>query len=98
MHQNHFNSPYRFGVRNHRDVPENVLSGPATSFIVETILYDPKTDLQGYTGILKSTKTIYVVFRGSSSKLNWMADFEVTKREYDTYPECDCKVHHGFYD
>jgi hypothetical protein len=74
------------------------LSGPATNFIVDTILYDPKTDLQGYTGILKSTKTIYVVFRGSSSKLNWMADFEVTKREYDTYPECDCKVHHGFYD
>uniref|UniRef100_A0A6C0JYL3 Fungal lipase-type domain-containing protein n=1 Tax=viral metagenome TaxID=1070528 RepID=A0A6C0JYL3_9ZZZZ len=74
------------------------LSGPATSFIVDSILYDPKTDLQGYTGILKSTRTIYVVFRGSSSKLNWVADFEVTKRNYDTYPECECKVHRGFYD
>lgn len=74
------------------------LSGPITGFIVDSVLYDPKTDLQGYIGILKSTRTIYVVFRGSSSKLNWMADFEVTKRNYDTYPECDCKVHHGFYD
>jgi hypothetical protein len=74
------------------------LSGPATNFIVDGVLYDPKTDLQGYTGILKSTKTVYVVFRGSSSKLNWMADFEVTKRQYYTYPECECKVHNGFYD
>lgn len=74
------------------------LSGPATNFIVNNVLYDAKSDLQGYVGILKSTKTIYVVFRGSSSKLNWMADFEVTKRQYDTYPECKCKVHHGFYD
>jgi hypothetical protein len=73
------------------------LSGPATNFIVENELYDPKTDLQGYIGILKSTKTIYIVFRGSSSKLNWMADFEATKRNYDTYTECDCRVHHGFY-
>jgi hypothetical protein len=74
------------------------LSGPATNFIVDNILYDPKTDLQGYIGFLKSTKTIYVVFRGSSSKLNWMADFEATKRKYETYPECECDVHHGFYD
>lgn len=73
------------------------LSGPVTNFIVDSILYDPKTDLQGYTGILKSTKTIYIVFRGSSSKLNWMADFEVTKRNYETYPQCDCQVHNGFY-
>uniref|UniRef100_A0A6C0DV16 Fungal lipase-type domain-containing protein n=1 Tax=viral metagenome TaxID=1070528 RepID=A0A6C0DV16_9ZZZZ len=74
------------------------LSGPATNFIVENVLYEPKTDLQGYIGILKSTNTIYIVFRGSSSKLNWMADFEFTKREYDTYSDCECKVHHGFYD
>jgi hypothetical protein len=74
------------------------LSGPASGFIVENELYDPKTDLQGYIGILKSTKTIYVAFRGSSSKLNWMADFETTKRNYETYTECDCRVHHGFYE
>jgi len=74
------------------------LSGPASGFIVENELYDSKTDLEGYIGILKSTKTIYLAFRGSSSKLNWMADFETTKRNYETYTECDCRVHHGFYE
>jgi predicted lipase len=73
------------------------LSGPATDFIVSEILYDSETDLQGYVGILKSKSTIYVVFRGSSSKLNWKADFEIIRTNYYTYPECKCSVHSGFY-
>ena len=71
--------------------------GPAEGFVYKDTLYDEKTDLQGYIGTLASTKTIYVVFRGSSSTMNWLDDFEVRHVPYTTYPECDCKVHHGFY-
>ena len=75
-----------------------VLSGPSKGFQVSHILYDKKYDLQGYAGVLPSTKTVYIVFRGSSSVMNWLDDFEVMKIPYDTYPECiDCKVHDGFY-
>lgn len=71
------------------------LAGPATGFIVSDVLYDPKTDLQGYTGVLN--KSIFVAYRGSSSVLNWLSDFEVVKKPYLTYPECNCTVHKGFY-
>lgn len=73
------------------------LSGPAADFVYKDTLYDSSTDLQGFIGIIASTKTIYVVIRGSSSKMNWLDDLEVRKVEYTTYPECDCKVHNGFY-
>jgi predicted lipase len=29
--------------------------------------------------------------------MNWLDDFEVKQVPYDTYPECNCKVHYGFY-
>jgi len=73
------------------------LSGPATGFIVTNILYDKPTDLQGYIGLMTSTKTIYVVFRGSSSFLNWIDDLKIKKIPYDSYPSCNCTVHDGFY-
>ena len=73
------------------------VAGPASGFKVSTILYDPKTDLQGFTGVLGTSKTIYVVFRGSSSLLNWIDDAEIIKDPYLSYPECGCQVHHGFY-
>ena len=53
------------------------ITGPAKGFVYKDTLYDEKTDLQGYVGTLSSTKTIYVVFRGSSSTMNWLDDFEV---------------------
>ena len=74
-----------------------VLSGPAVGFIYKDTLYDIKTDLQGYIGTLPSTKSIYVAIRGSSSVMNWLSDFEVKQIPYTTYPECNCKVHNGFY-
>jgi hypothetical protein len=74
-----------------------VLSGPATGFVYKDTIYDAKTDLQGYIGTLESTKTIYVVLRGSSSTMNWLDDFEVKKISYTTHPECNCDVHNGFY-
>jgi predicted lipase len=73
------------------------IGGPAIGFAYKDMLYDAKTDLQGYIGVLTTTKTIYVVIRGSSSKMNWLDDFEVRKVDYTTYPECHCKVHNGFY-
>jgi hypothetical protein len=74
-----------------------ILSGPATGFTYKETLYDIKTDLQGYIGILPTTKSIYVVIRGSSSTMNWLDDFEVKLVPYNTFPECNCKVHYGFY-
>ena len=74
-----------------------VLSGLGTGFVYKDTLYDIKTDLQGYIGTLASTKSIYIVIRGSSSVMNWLDDFEVKQVPYTTYPECNCKVHNGFY-
>jgi len=73
------------------------LNGPVNDFIYKETIYDIKTDLQGYVGILPSTKSIYITLRGSSSLLNWIDDFEIKKVKYITYPECDCYVHKGFY-
>jgi hypothetical protein len=74
-----------------------VLSGPAKGFVVTGTIYDIPTDLQGYIGYLDSTKSIHIVLRGSSSILNWLDDFEVKQVPYDSWSECDCKVHNGFY-
>jgi len=73
------------------------LNGPAKGFEYKTTLYDSKTDLQGFIGVLSSVKSIYVVLRGSSSRRNWLEDFEARKVPYDSFPECNCSVHHGFY-
>jgi hypothetical protein len=73
------------------------LDGPVSDFLYKETIYDIKTDLQGYIGILPSTRSIYVVLRGSSSTMNWLDDFEVKQVPYTTYPECECNVHNGFY-
>ncbi len=72
-------------------------AGPVTGFEYKNTLYDPKTDIQGFVGILPSDKTIHVVLRGSSSTMNWLDDFEVRLVDYVTWPECNCQVHNGFY-
>jgi predicted lipase len=74
-----------------------MLGGDAQSVDIKKILYDVKTDLQGFIGVSSLYKQIYIVFRGSSSALNWMDDFEVKLVNYATFSECDCKVHSGFY-
>jgi hypothetical protein len=71
------------------------IDGPATGFKIEDILYDSKTDLQGYTGIMPSKQTIYLVFRGSASITNWEDDVEIL---LVPYKKCKgCYVHYGFY-
>ena len=77
--------------------PTMKLQGPANGFVVTGILHDIPTDLQGFIGYLDWTKTIHIVLRGSSSKLNWLDDFEVKQIDYITWPDCKCKVHDGFY-
>ena len=73
------------------------LAGPANDFQYYETLYDKSTDLQGYTGVIHETKQLYVVFRGSASITNWLDDAEVLQVPYNTFPECNCKVHTGFY-
>ena len=67
-----------------------ILGGPASGFVYKDTLYDIKTDLQGYIGTLATTKSIYVVLRGSSSTINWLDDFEIKQVPYTTYPDCNC--------
>ena len=74
-----------------------ILKEPISNFILTDILYDIKTDLQGYIGFIESTKSIYIVLRGSSSILNWLDDFEIKQVPYTTWIECNCNVHYGFY-
>ena len=79
------------------EYPNMILDGYATGFEYRDTLYDPHTDVQGYIGVMPSTKTVYVVIRGSSSIMNWLDDFEVSLVDYNTYPDCECHVHRGFY-
>jgi hypothetical protein len=73
------------------------IGGFASDFEVKSILYDRLTDLQGFIGILPSQETINVLIRGTSSIKNWIDDFEFRRVSYDTFPECNCSVHYGFY-
>jgi predicted lipase len=51
----------------------------------------------GFVGYLPSDKSIYVVFRGSSSIRNWITNLDAYKTPYTSYPACKCEVHKGFY-
>jgi len=73
------------------------LVGPAEGFVFVDTLHDPRTDLQGYIGYHPTKKFIGVVIRGSSSLINWLDDFQIRLVPYTTWPECECKVHNGFY-
>jgi hypothetical protein len=77
---------------------EHVFQGPTTGFEVTAPIYDARTDAQGYVGVLPSDKSIYVVFRGSGSTRNWIANLDAWKVDYTSFPECNCKVHKGFYE
>ena len=46
---------------------------------------------------MPSDKSIYVVFRGSSSIRNWITNLDAYKTPYTSYPACNCEVHKGFY-
>jgi len=60
---------------------------------VVTFLNDKETDLQAGITISEKRKAIYVIFRGSESKLDWWYDLQVGKDDIHK----DIKVHKGFY-
>ena len=75
------------------------LGGPALGFKVNLALFDAKSDLQGYTGVLTDKKQIFIALRGSSSVRNWIEDFEIKQIPYTSNNNAclGCKVHDGFY-
>ena len=74
-------------------------TGPTDGFVATYAINSDKTsgDVTGYIGYLPSTESIYVVYRGSSSISNWIADLDAFKVTYTSWPECNCEVHKGFY-
>lgn len=74
-----------------------VFKGPASGFKLLHTLFDSKTDVQGYIGVLDSDRSIYVVFRGSSTISNWIVNIDAVKTDYTSFPECKCQVHKGWY-
>jgi predicted lipase len=71
--------------------------GPTSGFKATKVIYDKKTDTNGYIGYHPSTSAIYVVFRGTQTLQNWITDLKFAKADYP-YPRCSgCEVHKGFY-
>lgn len=75
----------------------HVFKGPTTGFVVTDIISDTASDTEGYVGYLPSDKSIYVVYRGSSSIRNWISNLDAFKTSYTSFSECGCQVHKGFY-
>lgn len=71
--------------------------GPTTGFVATYVIFDSKLDTNGLIGYLPSDKSIYVAYRGSQSYRNWIANLDAVKTSYTSFPECNCKVHKGFY-
>lgn len=68
--------------------------GASAGFRYKATIHDEKTDTNGFIGVLD--EKIFVVYRGTSSKLDWMDDAEAWQDPAE-YSECkDCLIHHGF--
>lgn len=72
--------------------------GPTTGFIATLNFTDKQHDAAGLVGYLPSSQSIYVVYRGTTTAKNWLDDLDIYKKNYDTFPECKCEVHKGWYD
>lgn len=72
-------------------------SGVVAGFVPTKIISNLVDDVEGFVGYLPSDKSIYVAFRGSESIRNWITNLTVDKMNYNTFPECACQVHSGFY-
>ena len=70
-------------------------SAAAKGFVYTKTIYVNRDDTQGFVGYLPSDKSIYVVFRGSSSFTNWLTNLSAETTKY-WWSDCDCLVHEGF--
>jgi hypothetical protein len=80
------------------NIKAHTFKGPTTGFVVTDTIADIPNDTEGYIGYLPSDKSIYVVYRGSHSIRNWIANIDARKVNYTSFPECNCQVHKGFYE
>lgn len=72
--------------------------GVLSGFVATKVIYSGViSDTEGFVGYMPNSKSIYVVFRGSSSPQDIMTDIGIIRTNYDSYPECKCGVHVGFY-
>jgi len=55
-------------------------------------------DAQGYFGFDDSQRTIFVIFQGSASIQNWIANLQFYKLDYDYPGVSGARVHSGFYE
>ena len=70
-------------------------TGHAEGFNLTKYLYQEKLDVNGYIGYRETDSTIYVIFRGTQSFVNFYDDFDFITT---SYPGClHCSVHLGFY-
>ena len=68
-------------------------------FVVSNVIYNQQFDIEGYVGYLPSDEAIWIVFRGSYSKVNFYSDYDVFWVAYDDFGfQCvGCLVARGFY-
>eukprot|EP01039_Chlorochromonas_danica_P005439 gene5439-5987_t len=58
-------------------------------------IFSKAFDVQGLIGFIPSQKMIYIAFRGTTSLIDWLNDFDTI---LVPYPPCQgCEVHQGFY-
>ena len=74
-----------------------IFKGETAGFVVTKVINSEDTDTVGFIGFSNYMKKIYVVYRGSVSIENWLADMSYDQVRYTSYPRCDCYVHSGFY-
>ncbi|KAK9766759.1 hypothetical protein K7432_003920 [Basidiobolus ranarum] len=64
---------------------------------VKSYLVNDLTDMAGYIGVDDDNKNIYVVFRGSSNRDNWAANFDFLPTVYNYSDEVkNSMIHSGF--
>lgn len=79
----------------YRKLPRHNFSGYADTFNITKIINNVKHDSHGFIGYRPSDKTIYAVFRGTHSVVNFLDDLNFVTT---AYPYCTgCLVHFGFY-
>ena len=73
---------------------EQKFAGAVEGFVATKVIYNV---ISGYIGYLPSDKSIYVAFKGTTTDEEWVVDYDNILVDYTIWPECNCKVHHGWY-